>query len=98
MPSFSFKVLRQHLPRRNTPPSQDPATKIPLTERNIEFFNNDGKVSDTVSEFETDSSNSDARLKIQRSREVQISEWLRLVPSVSPPSPATKLTSGLTAA
>lgn len=48
-------------------PKDIPITNIPLTERNIEFHN------DRVQE-------EDASHKVQRTREVQVSEWLRLLP------------------
>ena len=44
-----------------------PITSIPLTERNIEFHN------DRVQE-------EDAGYNLQRTREVQVSEWLQLLP------------------
>lgn len=45
--------------------SIDPSTKKPLTERNVESFN----LNEQYAEYQ-----------FQRSREVQISEWLRLLP------------------
>ena len=50
--------------------SLDPRFKTPLTERNIETF--------TVEQQDED-----ARNQVRRSREVQISEWIRLLPRVS---------------
>lgn len=47
----------------------DSFNKIPLTERNIETF-----VTEQIEQ--------DARDQIQRTREIQISEWLRLLPRV----------------
>ena len=81
MSIFSFRSVREHIARRRAA-SLDSVNKIPLTERNVESFNNDGYYKDTVDEFDSESISEDARLKVQRSREVQISEWLRLLPRV----------------
>ena len=79
MPNFSFRALKERLAQRRST-SLDPALKLPLTERNVESFNNDGQFKDTVEEFESESSRQDARIKLQRSREVSVSEWLRFIP------------------
>ena len=79
MRRFSFRSVKEHIARRRAP-TLDSASKLPLTERNVESFNNDGHYKCTLDEFDSESTLQDARLKVQRSREVQISEWLRLLP------------------
>ena len=83
MPSFSLKSLKQSIGRHDDL-KIDPATKIPLTERNIQFFNKRDVSKEEESEEDGDpvQSKKNARDKVQRSREVQVSEWLRLLPRV----------------
>lgn len=61
---FSFKRMKK---RSISQPDRESSTKLPLTERNIEFLNQQEQ---------------DAGHEVQRPREVQISEWLRLLPRV----------------
>lgn len=78
-----FKSIKAKiLSRRKSSSQLARSSTIKLTERNLGFFNNDGKaLSDTLSIFESEGTSSkDASLKLQNSREIQISEWLRLVP------------------
>lgn len=63
--TYMFDFKR--LRRIKSRPKDTAITSIPLTERNIEFHN------DRVEE-------EDAGYSLQRTRKVQVSEWLRLLP------------------
>ena len=72
MPVFSLRSIIHH------DPPLDPATKIPLTERNIDFFNGKDKGKEEEDIFYENSK--DARDRVQHARKIQVSEWLRLLP------------------
>ena len=77
MPIFNLRSIKHNLAHRTSPPL-DPVTKIPLTERNIDFFNSKDKTKEEEDFIYASSKH--ARDRIQRAREIQVSEWLRLLP------------------
>jgi hypothetical protein len=70
---FKFLNLKKRFPQALPYRPDKFESKIPLTERNIGTFNSEGK------EESEEESKHDARNKLQQARQVQISEWLRLV-------------------
>ena len=99
MPVFGFGLLRRLTSRDGDKAALDPACKVPLTERNVKFFNDSCKPEDKDVEDEDDFSDLESLPRRRRFgwtregrefREVRVVEWLRLVPSVcssSPPAP-----------
>ena len=77
---FKLKILK----RGSRKSSKEPTFKTPLTERNVESLNAQDTDSiegrDFLQEEEEEQERQDASNKLRRSREVQISEWLRLLP------------------
>ena len=71
---FRFKSLKLPFLRRK---SSDYVSKIPLTERNIETLNSENGDHEQADEEDSDRN---AHLKLQRTRSIQVSEWLRLLP------------------
>jgi hypothetical protein len=81
--NFSFQELKESIILRSNS-SLRQKEKIPLTERNIEYFNT-GVHTTTLSIFEDDESTKDALNKVQNARNIQVSEWIRLLPRVRCP-------------
>ena len=73
---INLKALKRVIHKR----SPEPSFKIPLTERNVESLNAQDTESTEEQDYFKQLEEQDASHKLRRSREVQISEWLRLLP------------------
>ena len=83
MPNFGLGALRRLIHHSHHDDALDPACKIPLTERNIQFLNestgSSTKDDDEVSDL---GSCRHASERVLAARVVRVSEWLKVSPTV----------------